>query len=93
MYLSVNFYDKVLGIINNLAIIDNDNSFTNDSINIGNEFIKNEDYIKRDKIKNVCVTDVIEILMNETYGYDSMRNQDLSLSSCTKTQCIIFVKA
>ena len=61
MNLSVRFYDKVSAVINNLTIIDIGDSLTNDSINIYNEFIKNEDYIKRDKIKNVCITDIIEI--------------------------------
>ena len=48
---SLNFYDKPSKLKNKLKIIDT-NYATDDVINTDDEFIKNEDYTKRDTIKN-----------------------------------------
>ena len=57
---------------------------TDDAINTDDEFIKNEYYIKRDKIKSACLTETAEIPMNEEYDYDLMRDQNYEYLALTK---------
>ena len=56
IYLFVNFYDKVSSLENKSKIIGIYDNVTDDITNFGDEFRKTKDYIRRGKIKNVCVT-------------------------------------
>ena len=39
-------------------------------------FVKNEGYIKRDKKKKACITEIAEIPLNKFYVDDFMRNKN-----------------
>lgn len=55
---SLNFYDKPSKLKNKLKIIDM-NYVMDDNINTDDEFVKNEDYTKRDKIKNAFLLELL----------------------------------
>ena len=52
------------------------NYVTDDVINTDDGFIKNEDYTKRDTVKNAFFTKITEILMNKEYGFYFVKNQN-----------------
>ena len=52
-----------------MKIFNIDDNVTDDVINTGDEFF----YIKNEKIKNACNTEIAEILLNEEYDYDFTR--------------------
>ena len=60
MNVSVNSYDKVSALKNKLRIFDIDDKVTDDVINVDDKFIKNKDYIKKDKIKIACVLNLLK---------------------------------
>ena len=55
---SVNFYDKPSKLKNKLKIIDM-NYVMDDNTSTDDEFFKNEDYTKRDKIKNAFLLELL----------------------------------